>query len=435
MAGRKNSAGMELAIGVAIVAAVIIIATMILAWGDQSSLFSKHYKVVAVMDNIGGLREGTPVKIGGFRIGRVSQIQFRPGETRLEIVMDIDNNRSIPDKSSVKIATAGLVGDAYLEIIPSSMTESVPRVLTADKAARLESQPPADINDILLMATRIGGQVSVMAENINDILGDGKFRNNIRSLAANLDAGTYEANLLLQRSHKIVDNINATIENVQALSLTLRANVEKVSSNVADFTDKAKVVADKAVELADKAKGVADSAKTTIENIDGGVTEVRQDLAKTLGDPEVVAHFKQLMKNADDTLATMAANRTKISAVIDNVTQVSEGLKETAAKVKSISDQINPGDVKDAMDKVKAGIYVVSDMVEKIKNDPVLALSINKAADRVVKAKFDELAKQNLTRSAEDMLKAVRAWVSESMQQGYFNDPSYEYQKRPYNMQ
>jgi phospholipid/cholesterol/gamma-HCH transport system substrate-binding protein len=71
MAGRKSTATMELAIGATIIAGVIILVVMLMAWGNSTSLLGRHYRVVVNMTNVGGLKEGAPVKMGGFQIGRV----------------------------------------------------------------------------------------------------------------------------------------------------------------------------------------------------------------------------------------------------------------------------------------------------------------------------------------------------------------------------
>ena len=84
MAGRKQSAGVEMAIGATILVAILLLTMMLLVWGNSSTFLSKHYWVVVLMDNVGGLREGAPVKIGGVQIGKVSSIQLQSGSNELE---------------------------------------------------------------------------------------------------------------------------------------------------------------------------------------------------------------------------------------------------------------------------------------------------------------------------------------------------------------
>ncbi|MCC8189561.1 MAG: MlaD family protein, partial [Planctomycetes bacterium] len=238
MAGRKQTATMELAIGASIIAAVIILIVMLMAWGNSSSILGSHYRVVVNMVNVGGLKEGAPVKMGGFQIGRVASIQIRPGGTDMEIVLDIDESRSLPRDSTAKVSTAGLVGDAFMEIIPGTSAESLRRAATVAEADRLESSPLPDLSELFVKVNEFGDQLTILTTNLNDIVGDPEFRRNVKSLATNMDALSYQANLILQRGQVVMDSIEKVAanaekaaENVASLSVTLNESVARVTDN------------------------------------------------------------------------------------------------------------------------------------------------------------------------------------------------------------
>ena len=72
------------------------------------------------MGNIGGLKERSPVKIGGVVIGRVASITLKEemeGNYRPEVALDILNIYDhIPDSSSLSIRTSGLLGEQFLAL-------------------------------------------------------------------------------------------------------------------------------------------------------------------------------------------------------------------------------------------------------------------------------------------------------------------------------
>jgi phospholipid/cholesterol/gamma-HCH transport system substrate-binding protein len=77
------------------------------------------YRVVAAFENIGDLKEGSPVTMAGVRVGRVEAIAFDPRTFKANVTLRIDKQYSqIPDDSDASIQTAGLLGGKYVGIGP-----------------------------------------------------------------------------------------------------------------------------------------------------------------------------------------------------------------------------------------------------------------------------------------------------------------------------
>jgi len=77
------------------------------------------YKVLAAFDNIGDLKEGSPVTLAGVRIGRVEGIAIDPKSFKANVTLRIDRQYSeIPDDSDASIQTAGLLGGKYVGLTP-----------------------------------------------------------------------------------------------------------------------------------------------------------------------------------------------------------------------------------------------------------------------------------------------------------------------------
>jgi phospholipid/cholesterol/gamma-HCH transport system substrate-binding protein len=77
------------------------------------------YVVTAKFDNIGDLKEGSPVTMAGVRIGAVESIRFDPKDYKAAVTLRIENQYSeIPEDSDASIQTAGLLGGKYIGIGP-----------------------------------------------------------------------------------------------------------------------------------------------------------------------------------------------------------------------------------------------------------------------------------------------------------------------------
>jgi len=81
---------------------------------------SGTYSVTARFDNIGGLKAKASVKSSGVVVGRVESIVFDDKNFQARVVVGLDNRYTFPKDSSLKILTAGLLGEQYLGIEPGA---------------------------------------------------------------------------------------------------------------------------------------------------------------------------------------------------------------------------------------------------------------------------------------------------------------------------
>lgn len=78
--------------------------------------FETGYPVSAKFDNIGGLKPKAAVKSSGVVVGRVETITFDDKSFQAKVAMSMDKRYTFPKDSSLKILTAGLLGEQYIGI-------------------------------------------------------------------------------------------------------------------------------------------------------------------------------------------------------------------------------------------------------------------------------------------------------------------------------
>jgi phospholipid/cholesterol/gamma-HCH transport system substrate-binding protein len=84
-----------------------------LVWHEQ------NYRLTASFDNVGGLKVGSPVSIGGVTVGRVESIDYDTKTYKAVVRLVIQSRyNKIPDDSDVAIYTAGLLGGQYVGFTP-----------------------------------------------------------------------------------------------------------------------------------------------------------------------------------------------------------------------------------------------------------------------------------------------------------------------------
>ena len=84
-----------------------------ISWHDAS------YHLTARFSNVGGLKVGAPVSMGGVTVGRVESIDFDLADYKAVARLKMQQKfAKIPNDSDVAIFTAGLLGGNYVGITP-----------------------------------------------------------------------------------------------------------------------------------------------------------------------------------------------------------------------------------------------------------------------------------------------------------------------------
>lgn len=124
-------------VGLFVLLGVAALVFLALKAGNMSSLsFTKTYSVSAKFDNIGGLKAQAPVKGAGVVVGRVAEIRFDDKNYQALVTLSIQSNYLFPKDSSVKILTAGLLGEQYVGIEAGGDAQNL---TDGDKIARTQS--------------------------------------------------------------------------------------------------------------------------------------------------------------------------------------------------------------------------------------------------------------------------------------------------------
>lgn len=108
----------EIWVGAFLLIALVAAIFLCLKVANVTALSSEPtYRLYATFDNIGGLKERSPIRIGGVTIGRVHDISLDPKSYLPRVAMDIEQRYDhIPDTSSLAIRTSGLLGEQYLAL-------------------------------------------------------------------------------------------------------------------------------------------------------------------------------------------------------------------------------------------------------------------------------------------------------------------------------
>lgn len=109
----------DLVVGLFVLAGLLSIAYLSINVGGASFRRSGGLEIVALFDEVGGLKSRAPVVIGGVKVGRVQAIGL-DRDLRARVVLDVDPGVELPVDTSASILTSGVLGDQYIALEPGA---------------------------------------------------------------------------------------------------------------------------------------------------------------------------------------------------------------------------------------------------------------------------------------------------------------------------
>ncbi len=111
----QNYKKIEMVVGVFVLIGVLSIAWLAIELGGVGGLGTKGYKLVAVFEDAGGVREGSDVMLAGVPIGQVSAVRLKNNE-EAEMWLTIQDGVQITSDATVSIRTKGLIGEKFVRV-------------------------------------------------------------------------------------------------------------------------------------------------------------------------------------------------------------------------------------------------------------------------------------------------------------------------------
>ncbi len=101
-------------------AAVVLIAALFVIYGYSvtETDSADGYQVSAQFDRVDGLTVGSDVRMSGIKIGTVTQMRLNPESYYANVQFAIGSAISLPDDTSAKITSEGLLGGNYVSLSP-----------------------------------------------------------------------------------------------------------------------------------------------------------------------------------------------------------------------------------------------------------------------------------------------------------------------------
>ncbi len=336
-----NIASPETKVGLFSIAALITVCFVFL-WLNGSELFERGNSIEAVFERVEGLRPGASVQLAGVDVGRVSRIYFE--ERHVIVVMRINRNVQLPQNAKVQIASSGVVGDKYLDIVPCKPGE-VP-----DNAKRLIGESPVTMEQFYATTYDVLDSLRTVAYSLKDFIADPEISNSLRNTVTRMDKISAELGEITAQFHNInlaelfgrINHIAIMLESITETNgpkfNELVSNITNISSQLAEVT----LTANQLLKNVDENGQTAKNLKQTIVNAE----KITADLEK---------------------FTTILANRQQnIEQLLQDAHETMQAIKNAADKINNVLDQLSTGE--NPLSQVQKTLNDTSQAVDKVNN-------------------------------------------------------------------
>lgn len=129
-------------------AAVVLVAGGFLLYAAQATGYggpAEGLRLTASFRSVEGVSLGTDVRLAGVKIGTVTDMTLDPQTYRASTELTVDSDVPVPDDSSAVVASEGLLGGTFIEIVPGgSLT------MLADGGEIIDTQGAVSLLQLLL---------------------------------------------------------------------------------------------------------------------------------------------------------------------------------------------------------------------------------------------------------------------------------------------
>ena len=112
----QNNSAVETLIGAVVIA--IAVAFLMFAYSSTGAGPISGYEVQAKFNRADGINIGTDVRLSGIKVGTVSRMALDPMTYNAVLTLALANDVKLPDDSSARITSDGLLGNQYVSIEP-----------------------------------------------------------------------------------------------------------------------------------------------------------------------------------------------------------------------------------------------------------------------------------------------------------------------------
>jgi phospholipid/cholesterol/gamma-HCH transport system substrate-binding protein len=283
---------------------VVLIITCLLIWKIEALRFghgaARH--ITVEFADVTGLDEKSLVRLAGVPVGRVSKIHLDKGGKAV-VEIELDGDVDLRQGASGSIASRGLLGDKYVELVPGPVgAPALP------DGTRLVGDVPVTFDQITKLARDIGTELHDISQNLNKSLGGAAGEERLTNIVENVRVISEELKLLVLNNRA---NVNESIANLREFSTMVTKLTDRIDRLVAANEPNVTAGIGNIKEVSAKLETTADN----LNQITGKMREGEGTFGKLIQSEETHKNLNDALKEVKDGIANLTSTLSKANKI------------------------------------------------------------------------------------------------------------------------
>ena len=278
-------------VGLFLFIGLVLLGGLIVQFGRFGDRFAQKYPLTVVFADAAGIIEGSEVRMGGARIGKVADTPTLTEDVKVEVPLAIDERIRIPEGSMFQIASATLLGDKLIVVTP----------------------PAEPTGNYIEPETTLGGGGPSGLEAIQN----------------NAEALSRDADQLLISARETMRNIDAAVGDIREATRTLNETLGRINEAVLSEENLAHL--DATFANLDEASGAIGPA---VVEVRAAATSARETFATV---NEKLAKLDPALEEIPEAVTSISSAADRAAATLERVEQ-GEGLLGTLTNDTEVSE-------------------------------------------------------------------------------------------------
>lgn len=292
---------LELKLGILVVVAILGIIIMLVFIGREKDLFAKTFSLYFVSDSGRELTVGMPVKLSGFRIGKVKEMELTDdAEVRVTLEIYSKYQKWLTSGTRAKLVKEGFIGEPFVQI----SVESPGGPMISDGEMLVFSRRVA-LEEVINEVKPVLNEIKEMIHYTNDPEGD------IKTTLGNIREVTSEI-----RDAK--EELGAVVRESAAMATSAREMVDKLNERTAPMVDSTARVLDNLDKITTRMVPLMDR----LDNIAANTEEATTVL------PQTARHLADVTENIRIITDTLAAETPRVREILSDAGEAITSTKD-----------------------------------------------------------------------------------------------------------
>jgi phospholipid/cholesterol/gamma-HCH transport system substrate-binding protein len=293
----------EAKVGLLVLGSSIILLWMTVLVGKFEFGKPKGYQVTATFDTVSGLDLKAAVRMAGVQIGTVETVELENSKAR--VILRINPDVKIPRGTEAAVKTMGLLGDKYVDLIPSQHRVE-PGQAGQERSGfykegdRIErSIASSDTDQLITKLSAIADDIKQVTGSLRTVFGSQRgeksmedILQDLRQTTANIKEFSYalrgDGSELITRLNDLAQNLNGVVnDNRDNLKVTME-NVREASKN-------------------------AELALASIENVTKKIDRGEGTLGKLVNEDSMYSNIDSAAKGISDYVSKVERMKTTVA--------------------------------------------------------------------------------------------------------------------------